>query len=154
MKTRIVYPQMWLDEKFAKCKIETKLLFCYLITSEHLNLTPFHHISDRQILFDTGLNSSQLDTGKEELSEMKWCFFTENWVYHNHICSYVNYTGRDIVMKAKEEELKNIPLEVIHIFNPLITRYKVVINHKSETINNKPTEKKYVETGKNTLKII
>jgi len=136
VRTRIVYPQMWLDEKFAQCNLETKVLFCYLITSNQLGLTPYHHITDRQILFDTGLNLNQLKTGKKELTDLKWCFFTDNWVFHNHICAYVDYTGRDRVIEAKNQELKNIPDKVIHIFNPLITRYKPVLNHKSETISN------------------
>ena len=136
MKTRIVYPQMWLDEKFAQCKLETKLLFCYLITNNQLTLTPYHHITDRQILFDTNLTVNQLITGKKELTDLKWCFFTDNWIFHNHICAYVDYDGRDRVLEAKTKEIKNIPIKVIDYFNPLITRYQPILNHKSETIDN------------------
>lgn len=138
MKTRIVYPQMWLDEKFAQCKLETKVLFCYLITNNQLALTPYLHITDRQILFDTGLTVNQLITGKQELTKLKWCFFTENWVYHNHACAYVDYTGRDRVIDARDKELDSIPSKVKEYFNPLITRYKQVLNPKPEIINDKP----------------
>jgi hypothetical protein len=157
MKTRIVYPQFWLDEKFAGCDLSTKLLFCYLITNNQLTLTPYLHITDRQIMFDTGLDVNQLVTGKKQLTDIKWCFFTENWIYHNHACAYIDYEGRDRVIDAKLKEIKEIPSKVRDYFNPLITRYKPVLNHKPEIINQKPeTEGKgyqaFLETKKKLFK--
>ncbi|MGI5828445.1 MAG: hypothetical protein ACOX6V_05495 [Patescibacteria group bacterium] len=137
MKTRIVYPQLWLDEKFATCSQATKLLFCYLINNLQLGLSRYTHISDRQIMFDTGLNSNQLETGKKELSNLKWCFFVPNWVYHNHSCAYVDYDGRDRVLESKEEEIAKVPTKVKEVFKGLITGYEPVLNHKSEIINKK-----------------
>jgi len=137
MKTRIIYPKMWFDEKFATCSMEAKVLFFYLISNDHLGLTPYLHITDRQILFDTGLTTNQLETGKDELIKLKWCFFTENWVYHNHECAYIDYEGRDRVLSAKQKELDGIPVKVREYFNPLITRYKPILNYKLETINHK-----------------
>jgi hypothetical protein len=128
---------MWFDEKFATCSMEAKVLFFYLISNDHLGLTPYLHITDRQIMFDTGLTFNQLETGKKELTSLRWCFFTENWVYHNHDCAYIDYEGRDRVIDAKNKELQNIPIKVQEYFNPLITRYKPVLNHKSEIINPK-----------------
>lgn len=137
MKTRIVYPQLWLDEKFASCNVTTKLLFCYLINNIQLGLSPYLHITDRQIMFDTGLNSNQLETGKKELSNLNWCYFTDNWVFHNHKCAYINYEGRDRVLQSKQEEIDKVPLKIKDIFNGLVTGYKPVLNHKSKTINHK-----------------
>lgn len=137
MKTRVVYPRMWFDEKFAACSIETKLLFCYLINNEHLGLTPYLHITDRQILFDTGLSVKGLETGKKELTDLGWCFFTENWVYHSHSCAYIDYEGRDRVLQSKEKELQLIPDEIKEVIKGLITGYKPVLNHKSKTLNHK-----------------
>lgn len=128
---------MWFDEKFATVSLETKVLFFYLISNDRLCLTPYLHITDRQILFDTGLTGNQLETGKKELTELKWCFFTENWVYQNHDCAYIDYTGRDRVQEAKMKEIENIPSKVVEYFNPLITRYQPILNHKSKTINYK-----------------
>ena len=108
MKTRILYPAMWFDEKFASCSVEAKLLFLYLISNDHLGLTRYLHITDRQIIFDTGLTVNQLVTGKEELTKLKWCFFTENWVFHNHKCAYIDYEGRDRVDQSKKKEIDNI----------------------------------------------
>jgi len=138
MKTRIVYPKLWLDEKFAVCSVETKLLFMYLVTSGQLALSRYHHITDRQIMFDTGLSLNRLKTGKEELSRLKWCFFTENWVFHNHKCAYIDYSGRDRVLESKKQEIADVPKKVKEVFKGLITGYKPVLNSKSKTINPKP----------------
>lgn len=137
MKTRIVYPQMWLDEKFAQCNVATKLLFCYLINNPQLGLSPYLHITDRQIMFDTGLNTNQLVTGKEELSKLGWVYFTENWCFHNHKAAYIDYDGRDRVLESKEQEIANVPNKVKEVFKGLLTGYQPVLNHKSEIINNK-----------------
>lgn len=101
-------------------------------------------------MFDTGLSFNQLITGKKELEEMKWCFFTDNWIFHNHACAYVDYNGRDRVLESKAKEIEDIPTKVKEYFKGLITRYKPVLNHKSKTINQKEIknkEKKYVFEG-------
>lgn len=157
MKTRIVYPKLWNDVKFAETNITTKLLFCYLISNEKLGLTVYTRISDRQIQFDTGLNSTQLQLAKEDLEKLGWCYFHEEWVYHNHKAAYVDYVRNTRVEEAKKKELESVPKEVqIHFeqcLNSVQTNYqdtsgKVVqtefkqssnINHKPKTINKKPS---------------
>lgn len=129
---------MWLDEKFAQCSIPTKLLFNYLINNLQLGLSPYLHISDRQMMFDTGLNFNQLETGKKELSNLRWCFFTDNWVFHNHKCAYIDYDGRDRVIDSKAKEVAAVPEKVREYFKGLITGSEPVLNHKSKTINQKP----------------
>src|SRR5437016_2730002 len=116
MKTRIVYPNLWLDEKFARCSISSKLLFNYLINNLQLGLSRYLHITDRQIMFDTGLTADQLETGKKELSAIKWVFFTENWVYQNHKGAYVDYEGRDRLLLAKKKEIDSVPDKVKEVF--------------------------------------
>lgn len=135
MKTRIVYPKLWKDEKYPLTSLEAKVLFMYLITCDSLSLTRFHRITDRQIIFDTGLTVNQLETGKRELSDLKWCFFYQDWVYHNHDCAYISYEGRDRVIDSKLKELAEVPDEIQNYFNPLITRYEPLLNNKSKTLN-------------------
>ena len=137
MKTRIVYPELWLDKDFASCMSTTKLLFCYLINNIQLKLSPYLHITDRQIMFDIGLTVNQLETGKKELTNLRWCFFAGDWVFHNHKCAYVDYEGRDRVQEAKEKEISSVPLEIKEVFKGLITGCQPVLNHKSKIINPK-----------------
>jgi len=140
MKTRIVYPRMWLDDKYPSTSKETKVLFNYLITCLSLGLTRYHKITRRQIMFDTNLTANELETGMKELTEMKWCFFKENWVYHNHDCAYVSYEGRDRVLESKAREIENVPQHIKDYFNPLITRKEPDLNYKLKTINSNKKE--------------
>ncbi len=158
MKDRIVYPQLWLDEKFAGCSIPTKLLFMYLITNLQLGLSKYLHITDRQILFDTGLTPAQLTAGKKELIELKWIFFTENWVYHNHKCAYTDYSGQERVMNAKEREVASVPTKIREYFNKLTRDIEEVANplqtsqdrvtNPAETKNQELETKGVVKGGK------
>lgn len=132
MKQRIVYPKMHFDEKYNATAKETKVVFMYLITCDTLGLTPYHRISDRQILFDTNLDQIELQKAKEELMGLRWCFFYKDWVYHNHACAYVNYDSKSPnVSNAKQIELLNVPLDVKEYFEPLITRYRPVVDQSS-----------------------
>jgi len=145
MKTRIVYPGLWLDVGFAECKPSTKLLFMYLITSDRLGLSRYTRLSDRQILFDTGLNSVQLKESKSELESLRWVFFAKNeWIYHHHNCAYVDYIRNDRVASAKQKEIDNVPDEIVGYFNDIClnkvqTGFEQCsnLNHKPKTINQK-----------------
>lgn len=137
MKTRIVYPKLWLDENFSQTSCQSKTLFFYLITCNSNGLTRYLHITDRQIMFDTGLSVEELKQAKSELEAIKWVFFTKNWAFHAHFAAYVDYLGRDRVMEAKEKELDDIPENILKYFNQLITSYKPTLNHKPKTINPK-----------------
>jgi hypothetical protein len=124
----------------------------YLISSDQIALTQYHHITDRQIMFDTGLDVKGLIRGKKEVTKLGWCFFTKNWVYHNHSAAYIDYFGRDRVMAAKKEELSKVPQEIKEIFKGLITGYKPILNPKSKTLNPKPEISKKVEKIKRGIR--
>lgn len=154
MKTRIVYPQLWLDEKFAECKITSKLLFVYLITSPYLGLSVYSRISDRKILFDTGLNTVQLREAKDELEKLGWCIFKNEWIYQKHKCAYVDYAQNDRVLISKQKEIDAVPDEIKQYFNDFClnkvetglqrnTKYQIPninILNKGGVGENKPTE--------------
>lgn len=144
MKTRIIYPQLWLDEKFAECKLATKLLFMYLISNQYLGLSRYSRISDRKILFDTGLNSVQLAEAKKELSSLRWCFFKDEWIFHNHECAYMDYNQNQRVLISKEKELSSVPSEIVEYFNQFCLNNIQTpleqgsnLNHKSKIRNQK-----------------
>ena len=142
MKTRIIYPKLWFDEKFSQTSCQSKTLFFYLITCNNNGLTRYLHITDRQIKFDTGLTDAELKEAKKELEGIKWVFFTTNWAFHAHFAAYVDYSGRDLVMDAKEKELNDIPDNILEYFNQLVTCYKPHINHKPETLKHKSIQTK------------
>lgn len=117
MKTRIVYPQLWLDEKFAECKVSSKLFFMYLITSPYLGLSVYSRISDRKIMFDTGLNTVQLREAKDELEQLGWCVFKDEYIFHKHKCAYVDYAQNERVLISKQKEVDAVPEEIKQYFN-------------------------------------
>lgn len=145
MKTRIVYPQLWLDEKFYSCSLETKVLFNYLINNIYLGLSRYTRISERKISFETGLNVDQITTAKSELEKLRWCFFKGEWIYHNHNCAYVDYKRNLNVEKSKQNEIDAVPYEIKRYFDECclngvrtpFTQKPKTINHKPKTINQK-----------------
>jgi hypothetical protein len=137
MKTRITYPQLWLDTDFSECSVDAQLLCMFLITNPYLGLSRYSRISDRQITFHTSISGKRLEKAKQELQSMKWFFFEGEWIYHNHSIAYVDYEGRDRVMESKNEEIDKVPEEIKEVFKGLITGLKPVLNHKSKTINQK-----------------
>lgn len=137
MKTRIIYPQLWHDSKFCECSVEAKTLFMFIITNPYLGLSRYSRLSDRQIAFHTGLSGKKLENAKNELSTLKWCFFSDEWVYHNHDCAYIDYTGNEKVSVSKEQEIQNVPEKIKEVIKGLVTGYQPNINNKSEIINQK-----------------
>lgn len=133
MKTRIVYPQLWHDTKFCECSVEAKTLFMFIITNPYLGLSRYSRISDRQIIFHTGLSGKKLEEAKNELSTLKWCFFSNEWVYHNHNCAYIDYTGNQKVSTSKEGEISKVPQDIKGVINGLLTGQRPDINYKSKT---------------------
>lgn len=137
MKSRMVYPNLWVDSTFQDLTRLSKLLFLYLITCPHISLTRYTNISDKQIIFDTDLNKEELGKCKRELHDKRLVLFHETWQYHVHELSYVDYKGIERVNSAKEKELDSIPDEIKLVFNQLLTSSELVLNYKSETINPK-----------------
>lgn len=156
MKTRIVYPQLWLDEKFYACSLETKVLFNYLINNIYLGLSRYTRISDRKISFETGLNADQIALAKGELENLKWCFFKDEWIYHNHNCAYVDYKRNVNVEKSKQNEIDHVPYEIQRYFKECcLNGVQTTFTQKPETINKKPeirnTETVGIEQMRQTL---
>lgn len=124
MKTRIVYPNMWLDKAFVQTSLQTKVLFGYLTNNQHLGLSRFTHISDRQIAFDTNLSDEDLETSKKELENIGWCYFHQDWIFHNHDAAYIDYQGRDRVMDSKRREISKVPTKIKEVIKGLIAGYE------------------------------
>ena len=79
MKARIVRTKIWEDEFFSELTRAGKLLFLYLITNHRINISGCYELPDRVIMFETGLNKTELLEAKKEVYP-KAGFF-EGWVY-------------------------------------------------------------------------
>lgn len=151
MKTRIVNPSIWENDKIAELSKDSRIAINFLINNPKLGLSPYSFITDKYATYCTGLNNSEWEKAKQELQNLGWCYFYNGWVFQNHNFAYIDYFGRDRVMKSKQDELNKIPLDVTEYFKGLISGNKEVsnlsINHKSKTINLKPINNKdYMES--------
>jgi len=157
MKTRIVHTRMWEDEYFCNLSRASKLLFIYLITNSRINLVGVFEVSDRVIMFDTGLNSKELEESKKELFP-KVRFF-DGWAYLPNAQKLGGYKGGKNEI-AIDKEWESVPTRVVEaltktdhytlsrkgdtlssISDTPINHKPEIINHKSKIINQKEIEK-------------
>jgi len=142
MKTRIVNPAIWENDKIAELSKDSRIAINFLINNPKLGLSPYSFITDKYATYCTGLNNSEWEKAKQELQTLGWCYFYNGWIFQNHNFAYLDYQGRDRVMSSKQDEINKIPLDVTEYFKGLISGNKEVsnlsINYKSKTINYKP----------------
>lgn len=140
MKTRIVHTKVWQDDWFTNLSRSSKILFLYLLTNDQIGLSGKFELTDRRILFDTGLNNQELDQGKIDLKN-KIAFFN-GWVWIRNTDKYnKQYTASSKNQVALDRENSFIPDSVREYFDSLSIDYPSsmdsTINHKSEIINHK-----------------
>lgn len=162
MKTRIIHTRMWEDEFFVKLSRNAKLLFIYLLTNQRINLIGCYEVSDRILMFDTGLTDEELKSAKKEL-DPKVQFLNE-WVYIPKAIHLGGYLGPKI-KTATLKEYETLPQYVIDTYKldtlsiPYPYSIHTPINHKSEIINNKSeiinqkSEEREVDTEKGMERI-
>jgi len=149
MKTRILHTKLWKDSFFSKLSISEKILFVYFLTNEKVNIIHCYEITDREIMFDTGINSPTIEVFKQKVTEAKKMFFFKDFVYLYNATKYENYTGgkneaakEKLIDEMNPEikgwfiNIKNNPINT-SIDRGIYTPSIGTINHKSEIINNK-----------------
>lgn len=145
MKTRIIHTKIWDDQYFADLKPVEKLLFLYFFTNQRIGLSGMYELSDRTILFETGVNLQQLEAAKEEFQKAKKIICFKGWVYVVKSSLLGGYTGSKNEV-ALEKELSLIPEDIRSYFKDTVSigyQYPsdTSINHKSEIINHKEVVK-------------
>ena len=113
MKTRIIHTKIWEDEWFTNLNKEGKLLFLYLISNQRINLCGAYEITDRVILFETGLKSSELQKAKNELIEK--VIFYEGWIYVKNAKRHSYFKGEKNEV-AISKEMSLIPKKIRKCF--------------------------------------
>lgn len=139
MKTRIIHTKIWKDPWFINLPRASSRLFFYLITCESNNICGVFELSDRQILFDTGLNSGELEQAKKDIQ--KKAIFYKGWVKLPNSSKYNNYVTNTKLEKAYKKELALVP-DVVSKFmkgydTSMDTSIYTINNHKSKIINHK-----------------
>lgn len=136
MKTRIVHTKIWTDQFFVELSRAGKLLFLYILTCPENNISGCFELPDRKMLFDTGLNNTELEQAKVELNTK--VSFIHGWVVVHNSTKYQQYKGPKNE-KARQKELELTPPLVKDTLS-IPYRYPIdsTRNQKSEIRNKKP----------------
>lgn len=135
MKTRIIHTKIWKDQWFSSLSKDAKLLWQYLLSNEKINISGIYEISDREIVFDTSIETSVLDSLKKEL-EPKAVFFN-GWVKVKNVEKYNKYQNSPMNRVAYERELSYIPDDVCAQFGIVANTSIYTSMH---TLRNKESE--------------
>ncbi|HEX9061743.1 MAG TPA: hypothetical protein VF941_16310 [Clostridia bacterium] len=152
MKTRIMHTKIWDDNFFSELDATNKLLFIYFLTNEHANLCGIYELTDKRILFETGVTSKQLQESKELFSEADKILFKDGWIKLVNSEKYNNYTSSEKTSKAYLKELELVPDSISEYFNS--NRYPIdtlsesldTVSGKTDTPRNKKTENRNKKT--------
>lgn len=135
VKTRIIHTKLWRDEWFASLSKDAKLLWQYLLTNERINISGVYELSDREIVFDTSIDTSMLPSLKKELSDK--ALFLDGWVRILNVERYNKYRNSPLNELAYYKELSYVPDNVRDFFDlPTDTS----INTSIDTLRNKKSE--------------
>jgi hypothetical protein len=157
MKTRNLHTKIWNDDWFCELTATEKLLFVYLLTNKEVNLNGVYELSDRVILFETGVSREHLEKAKESFKNK--ILIENGWVIIKNVEKYDDYKG-GILTKAKENQLKDIPKEVMDRANeyrntPSIPPIEGVREYPySNSTSNSNSKEKGIVKGENILQDI
>jgi len=140
MKTRIIHTRFWQDSFVCELSPKEKLLFIYLLTNDRVNLVGCYELPDKYIMADLDITKAELSQFKTKLQNAGKIIFKDGWIRIVNVDKYNSYNGEKLI-RAKENELSNVPKELIEykvsIDTSIHTSIDTPNNHKSKIINNK-----------------
>lgn len=134
-----MHTKIWKDDFFAGLTPSEKLLFIYYVTNERVNIIHCYEITEREVVFDTGIDRGIIQAFKEKVTGR--IAFKDNYVFLLNASRYESYKGT-LNDTAKEKLLKELPKSILDWYNNILDRgidtpLKGTINHKSEIRNKK-----------------
>jgi hypothetical protein len=143
MQTRIIHTKIWTDSFFASLQPVEKLIFIYYITNPAVNIIHLYECSDKQVIFDTGVDDPVLQKIKKKLSDNNKIKFFEGYVFLVNAFKYETYTG-ELSEKGKARAFGQLSTSVKKWYREvskgasrgLQATLKGTINNKQETISN------------------
>lgn len=150
MNSRIFYAKIFKDEFFAELTLAEKMLFIYFLFNLHVNIIHLYEVTKREVMFDTGVTSEELENAKNKFQANKKIFFYKNFVYLVNANRYQRFTGPDNET-AKQRLLEQLPADVLEWYlsiadtpvrplsDPLYLKLKLK-SYKGDSNKDKPTE--------------
>ena len=136
VKTRIVETKFWKDSYVISLTSQERMIYLYFLTTERVNIIHCYEITDREIAFDTGIDTPIIIEAKKKFEKDGKLAFCKNYVCLLNAYKYESYTG------SKNEEAKN--RLIIQLGDEVASWYRGIyrgiaippISHKSKDINN------------------
>lgn len=144
MKTAIVKTSFWDDEDFNSLHIDTKLVYCYLLTCPGHGLSGIIKINRNVMHAQIGFNKDTIELALKQLVESGWIELYTKYVRLTH--DHVEAKKGRFTDQAIAKELDDLPLEVKEFF------YRYDTGTLPEH-NNKYNNNKYNNNIKNTEKV-
>lgn len=153
MKTRIVQTSFHSDPRVELLGKDAKWLFMYCLTCQYIGLTGAFQLSDKKLMFETGLTPKELKKAKVELQNI--VVFTNDWIVVLNSEKHNRFSKSKKTKVAYDRELEALPEEIQDVLsgkldtvsekdntvskktNTVQTISDSPRNHKSETINHK-----------------
>lgn len=143
MKTRVIQTRFWKDSYISELTPNEKLVYIYLLTCDRVNIIHCFEITDKEIAFDTGIDTPMITSIKGVLAKHGKIAFHKNFICLLNAYKYESFEG-NLNDKAKERLIKEMGEEIEEwyrgIYTPLIpTRNKKseIRNYNTEIINQK-----------------
>lgn len=114
---RSINTKIWDDIWFAELKQEEKLLWLYLLTNSFTNMLGIYEISERKIVFDTGLQLKDIKEGFKRFNEDKKAKYSSGYVILFNWIKNQSYN-------------RNMVVSAINIFKELPPNIKISVNER------------------------
>lgn len=148
MKTRILHTKIWEDSYFSELSIMEKLLFLYYLTNKNINLVGIYEITDKKVLFETGVTLDDLRIFQNKVSESQKIFFYKDCVFIVNHNKYQKYDGEKLEV-AKNKEIDVLNSDIKDKFNEMSSNklsklygYRIDNSENIKTKLNKTNNKK------------
>lgn len=111
MKTRILHTKFFKDPYVGRLTVFTKLYYLYLLLNEKVNIIHCYELTEREVLFDTGIPVEEIIKSKAELQDSGKVLFYKDYIFLVNARKYETYSG-ELNEKAKEKLISEMSCDV------------------------------------------
>lgn len=119
MKSRAIKSLFWVKRLEHDYSVEASYLYLYLLTCDHIELTPYFLLVEQYIELESGLKPEQIAKAKAELTQKGQVYFYRNWVFILNADEHNEYARSPKTRKAYEKQLARVPSDVMDYFNAI-----------------------------------
>lgn len=117
MKARQIQARFWDDNFVQEATWQARYVFIYLLTCLPINMSGVFQLTDKKIVFETGLSEPDFLIGKEELVLNKKVLFCDGWVFVVNAFKNCKVWKSESNWNSWKEEWSKVKQEVREKFN-------------------------------------